>query len=325
MTAPVIAEGPDGWLTGVGRLITGDPYNIQTRDHLGNEITDPKKMKFFVAIAFSKTDPNTKFNEAWAYMQQAGEKHAQGAQFKAAGWAGFHFKMDDGDQPQFKDKLGYPGHWILKCSNGFQPRLYDETQANVQNDPTSIYKGCYVRAFLSAKPNTGVNGQAGIYLNVTMIQRCGHGAPIQSGPDFTQMLSQNAIALPVGASATPLAPLGAPAGLPAASGVPTGLPAGLPPTGVPASTGLPAGLPPTGAPAGISLPAGVPAGVPVGLPGIGTPTALGAPPLGAPPVTPPTKQSFMVDPNQSYDAAITAGWTDETLIAAGHMRHPYAQ
>lgn len=275
----------DGFVTGVGRLVQGSPYEKQTLDH-ENKPLPPEKQKYFVGVAFDKTqDAITGFPGIWAIMQQAAATHPNAAQFQAQNWNGFKFKMEDGDAPQHATKPGFKGHWVLKFSNGFAPGILDENMNDVSQQPEAVYKGCYVRIVGSAKQNKASGAQAGIFLNFGTIQRVAHGERIQTGPDHRAMLAgAGPVALPPGASSIPQA---------------TGT--------IPGAPGAPS------APAGISLP---------GLPGAGAPVAGGAPALPSAPPAPPAqvdKQSLMNN-GLDYAQCIAQGWTDESLVANGHMR-----
>jgi len=339
MTQPFV-DTVDGFLTGVGRFVSGDAYAKQTTNHKGEPEPDESKHKFFMGILFQKNqDAITKWPVIGGMIMQAAGTHPQAATFAAQNWNGFHFKYEDGDDPKFADRPDFKGCWFVKFSNGFAPKCFDETNADVTNNPEVIYKGCYVRVLANAKQNKATGNQAGIFLNFSMVQRCGHGPKIVGGPDYSAILPGQTFALPPGASQIPVAPAAAlpgglpAAGVPAATGLPGGLPAGGLPTGLPAAT-LPAGgLPPA---AGV-LPGGAPTALPGAVPALpGAPTGAGIPALpGAVPAiptappAPPTPQSRMVNPAMDYAAAIAQGWTEELLIAHGHMHpagaHPYAQ
>jgi len=277
----------DTFITGVGRLVQGTPYEKQTKDFATGQTLPENKQKYYVGIAFDKTqDAITKFTTIWALMQQAAATHPAAAMFAKANWAGFKFKFEDGDDPKNADKPGWKNHYILKFSNGYAPQILDENQNDVSQQPDALYRGCYVRIVGSVKQNGAQGAQAGIYMNFNCIQRVAHGERIQTGPDVRSLLGAAAIgALPPGASSIPQSPAGTP---------------GLPVAGAPAA---PAGLP--------GVPAGAPA--PVATPGM--------PPVSAPAPAPVDKQSLMNN-GLDYQAHIAAGWTDEMLVSNGMMRAP---
>lgn len=284
-----VTNSVDGFVTGVGRLLQGTPYEKQKTDFVTKQELPENKQKYYVGIGFDKTqDAITGFPGIWALMQQAAASHPAAAQFKAQNWAGFKFKFEDGDAPQHADKPGWKGHWILKFSNGYAPAILDENMNDVSQQPDAVYRGCYVRVVGSTKQNGASGAQAGIYMNFGTIQRVAHGERIQTGPDHRAMLAgMGAVQLPPGASA-----------IPQATGTIPGAPGSAP------------------APAGVSLP-GMPG---AGAPAVGLPTLPGAA-TPAPAPAPGDKQSLM-NGGLDYAQCIAQGWTDETLVANGHMRAP---
>lgn len=280
-------DSADMFITGTGRIVQGNPYEKQTIGHDGKPLPE-EKQKYFVGLAFDKTqDAITKFPTIWALMQQAAQAHPAASMWASQNWNGFHFKLDDGDAPQYAGKPGFKGCWILKFSNGFPPQILDENQMDVSQNKDAVYRGCYARIIGSTKQNGASGSQAGIYLNFNCIQRVAHGERIQSGPDVRSVLGAVPIgALPPGASAIPQSPAGAPS-----------MPAAAAPVAAP-------GLPTASAAAAVP-------GLP-GVPGAGAPVAAPAP---------VDKQSLMNN-GMDYNACIAQGWTDEMLVQHGHMRAP---
>ena len=288
MTQAAFQDSPELFITGVGRLVQGDAYNKQTKDYSTQKELAPEKQKYYVGVAFDKTqDAITKFPTIWGIMQQAAAGHPAAAMFAKQNWSGFKFKFEDGDAPKNADKVGWKGCWILKFSNGFAPTILDENQMDVSQNPDAVYRGCYVRIVGSAKQNGASGDQAGIYLNFGTIQRVAHGEPIRTGPDVRALLGGAPVALPPGASAIPQA---APGGI--------------------ATAGMPGAAP-------VGMPGAAPAGVPAGLPaGPGAPPAMTPPPAAPAPVD---KQSLMLG-GLNYQQHIDAGWNDELLVAHGKMQ-----
>lgn len=319
MTQPFV-NSADQWFTGTGILLQGDPFRANTTGFQGVPLKDGR-VEYFMAIGFPKDQPAaTGFNELYAMMYEVAKTHPNAAQYIPSNFAGFHFKLEDGDAPQNINKPGWKGCWVLKCKNGFQPQVFDENRNavispyidNVDAEGKIVSQtqkpgvshpfpcGHFVRAMIAIKPNKSAPPQSGLYINISMIQRVGYGTPIYSGPDYGSILgAQQAAALP-GMSAIPT---GGPAPVMAAG-------PGAPPAG-PASG--PTGLPPA---PGAAAPA-------VGMPPApgGLPAAPAAPP--APPVV-ETPQSRMIDQQYTYDQYIQAGYTEAGLIAQGLMR-PAAQ
>jgi hypothetical protein len=202
-----------------------------------------------MAVAFEKRNAGT------AAMWQ--KIHAKAL----ADWRGnetqrpdFAWKVLDGDAPAHAGKEGWAGCMVLRLTSGFPPRCYDSGNPPQPLDPAQIKTGYYVRC------NVGVRGNGslqtpGMYLNLDMVQLCGYGAEISSGPDAAGIFGQ-AAPLPAGASAMPPAPAGAP---PQAS---PGYPAFAPPQASPAYPApgqtLPADHPAAGYPAPPQAPAVAP-------------------------------------------------------------------
>lgn len=202
-------------LTPVGRMVQGHPMEQQTTDHKGNPLvtkTGPNigkpRVAYFFAIAIPKNDPQ------WPAFKQQIDAIAQ-ASYPAGEWQrpGFAWKIVDGDStiPNENGGVpanmeGFPGNWVIRCSGGFEPKVYTAGGASQIVDKTQIKRGDYVRAYLSVKSNDQSGSQAGIYLNPNMVEFVGYGQEIVTGPSGEQVFGGAPAALPPGASATPLAP-----------------------------------------------------------------------------------------------------------------------
>lgn len=205
-------------LTPVGRIVAGDCFKGQDKDADGNPRTiksgpnagQPTK-QYFVALAIAKSDA------AWPALEaqiKAAAREGHPTQFGPDGnplRPDFAFKIVDGDSqvPNMKgtkpcDKAGYAGHWVLSFSSNFAPECYTKGGAERITDPSMIKRGYYVRIAGSVKGNDSTS-KPGVYLNHNMIELCGHGDEINSGPDASSVFGEAAV-LPTGASATPLAP-----------------------------------------------------------------------------------------------------------------------
>jgi len=316
MTQPFV-NSADQFFTGTGILLQGDPFRANTTG-FGNVPLKDGRVEYFCAVGFPKDQPAaTGFNELWATMQQVAQTHPNAAQYIPAGFAGFHWKMEDGDAPQHAGKTGWKGCWVIKFKNGFQPQVFDENRNAVPSPYNDVLDqegklvsqtqkpgvahpfpcGHFVRVMCAIKPNKSAPPQSGLYLNFNMIQRVGYGTPIYSGPDYGQVMgSQQAAALP-GMSAMPV---GGPA---PAMAQPQGVPGGALPGGVPAA-----------------LPGAVPGGALPGVGGLPAPAGLPAAPGPAAPAPVETPQSRMIDQQYTYDQYIQAGYTEAGMIAQGLMR-----
>lgn len=207
----------------------------------------------------------------------------------------FSWKIIDGDStiPNRNNKKpcdqeGYKGHWIVRFSSYFAPRTVD-AKGQSPIDPASIKRGYYVQVYADFSDNAP-SQTPGMYINHRFVSLQAFGPEIQGGMDASEVGFGQA-ALPAGASAVPIGQAQVPA-----STTPN------PPAAAPAPT------PTTPDPSVLAA---------------GTTTPPPPPPAAAPAPPPPpsparTKQDRMVG-GQNYDACIGAGWTDEQLIAAGHM------
>lgn len=301
----------------IGRLVQGDAFEMQTKDADGNlrvyksgpDIGKPNP-QLFMALAFAKNDP------AWPAFERIilGAAAASWPTFFPAGallpGVKFATKIVDGDGYDTKGKAnatkeGHAGHWVVRFTSGYAAKAYRQTNPGVtppvyvelqptdkdENGQPVAKRGYYYRIAGSIKSNASQQ-QPGMHVNIGLIELVGRGPEIVSGPDAaTAFGGQAVVALPPGAQ-----PLGAGLALP-------GAPAAAPP------------LPP------------------------GPVTALAAPvaPIAPPPVQPPPYDGYraaaapagpvMLPAAQgaTYEAMLTAGWTDATLIQHGMMedRVPY--
>lgn len=194
-------------LTPVGRMVQGHPFDEQTKDAKGNPLlvkTGPNigqpRVEYFLAIAVPKTDP-----QYAAFFQQIQLTAQAGFPGGESQLPTFAWKIKDGDDPKYKDKIGFPGHWVINCSGGFQPKVFTAGGASQIVDSKQIKRGDYVRVYLSVRGNGQPASQAGVYLNPSMVELVGYGEEIISGPSGDAVFGATPAALPAGASATPVA------------------------------------------------------------------------------------------------------------------------
>jgi hypothetical protein len=244
-------------LTPVGRLVAGSPFEPNTTDMDGRPLVvksganvGQPRTEYFLAIAVPKSDPGVS-----AVYQQIMAVARQGfpTLFDAAGKClrpDFAFKITDGDSqvPDLKnrrpcDREGYAGCWIFKFKNGFAPKVYSKGGASIITNPAEVKPGYFIRVYGTAAANDNAT-KPGVYLNCSMIELVGYGEEITFGPSGDQIFGAAPAALPVGASATPLAPRTPLAG----PGLPPITPA-LPPNVTPAPDFLTPPPPPPAAPA----------------------------------------------------------------------------
>lgn len=327
----------------VGRIVMGSLYDPSTTDAEGKPLvvkTGPNagqpRVNYFFALAIPKgAEPH------WAHTPWGQQIWGVGNQAfpNAAQSPAFAWKIEDGDSqiPNKKgrkpcDNEGWRGHWILKFSGGFAPKVYQQEGAGyVQVMQKDFCKpGYFVEVAFSVEGN-GSQSQPGVYLNHSMVCFRAYGQEIQFGPDVNAA-GFGAAPLPAGASMTPpagaipmpQAPAAAPAGYapPPAPGAAPALP--MPP-GLPQVPGVaPAPLAPAGSVPMPYTPApGAPAPIPVtpnpGFVQVPPPAAAPAPmaPPPAPPV--PVRQMTAAANGVTYDAYIAAGWNDAQLVQNGLM------
>ena len=180
--------------TPVGRLVQGSVFTGQDKDRDGNPLVYKRganagqpRTSYFIAIAISKTDPGWPALEA---QIKAVAKAGFPTLFNADGTClrpDFAFKIIDGDSavPDQRGhapntKTGFPGHWVLRMTSGFAPKVFDSSNRPLI-DPESIKRGYYIRVAGGIKAN-GDTAKPGVYLNFNMVRLERTGEEIVSGP-----------------------------------------------------------------------------------------------------------------------------------------------
>ena len=303
----------------VGRIVMGSLYDPSTTDAEGKPLvvkTGPNagqpRVNYFFALAIPKgTEPH------WAHTAWGQQIWAVGNQAfpNAAQSPAFAWKIEDGDS-QIPNKRGrkpcenegWPGHWVLKFSGGFAPKIYEQQNGGyvLLTEPGRVKPGYFAEVALSVEGN-GSQSQPGVYLNHSMVCFRAYGQEIVFGPDVASAgFGQSA--LPAGASATPL-PGTAP--MPQAPAAAPTMP--LPP-GLPQVPGVaPAPLPQGGFAPMPSAPApGAPAPIPV----TPNPGFVQVPP---PAPAAPVRQMTAAAQGIPYESYVAQGWTDAQLVQNGLM------
>lgn len=294
----------------VGRIVMGSLYDPSTTDAEGKPLVvksgpnaGQPRVNYFFALAIPKNPGETHWAQtSWgAQIWQVGNvAHPNAAQSPAFAW-----KIEDGDSqvPNKKgkkpcDNEGWRGHWILKFSGGFAPKIYQpEGSGYAQVMQKDFCKtGYFVEVAFSVEGN-GSTSQPGIYLNHSMVCFRAYGQEITFGPDVASAGFGSA-PLPAGATMTP---------------PPSALPMPQP---LPVAGALP--VPPIVAPLAVQ-PAPAPAPIPV----IPNAQFLQVPPPApaAAPVPPaqPVRQMTAAANGTPYESFIAQGWTDPLLIQHGYM------
>lgn len=193
----------ENYLFVTGRLVQGDVFTPQTKNMRGGPLTDLQgnpKVQYFIAVAVEKTD--AAMLQTWQQIQQIGQAGFPGGEFQRPDFA---WKVLDGDDPKHAGKAGFAGHMVFRFTSGFPVKAYTKGAASQIVDPSQIKRGYYIRVAFTVKPN-GNSTKPGLYLNLTLVELVGYGEEIATGPDGAALLrAAGDIALPVGASAAPVA------------------------------------------------------------------------------------------------------------------------
>lgn len=188
-----------------GRLVQGDAFEMNTKDKTGA----PRVVKTgpnagqpapqaVLVVAFAKTDP------AWPAFERrikskAAEDFPQLFPRAAAGdftpsHPNFSFKIQDGDgfdgdgKPN-NVKEGHAGHWIVKFTSGFVPKVFNKGHYAPQEQVFKVAgqpapgprRGDYVRISGTIEGNDDVARPA-VYVNVSLVEFSRPGIEIVSGP-----------------------------------------------------------------------------------------------------------------------------------------------
>lgn len=287
-----------------GRFVRGDLFTGNDKNYHGQPRLDKAGQpmtSFFMTLAVRKDDATA--NELWQIIQAVKERDFPGGQYNLPA---FKSKLYDGDQPH-KDKMErlvpWPewgqGCWLLNLEQVNQPiHVVDQNNRQIV-DRNLIKTGDYVAVRVGVKGNDVIGDNAGLYLDPSIVKLVGYGEAIITRISADDAFGTQPMALPPGASATPIADAGGmPAtgavGAPVAGAVQAGAvgqpanpaPVAQPFVAPPGAVGQPVANPtaPVGAP--IAPATGtLPAGAPVS-PGM-TPLAIASPSNAAPGTYPP--------------------------------------
>jgi hypothetical protein len=197
---------------GVGRLVGGSLYEGQTRDDKGVSLVfksgknaGQPRTSYWGHFAFPKNGTTDFKQTDWGKQLVA---IAQAA-FPAGQWQQptFAFKVTDGDStvPNAagnipNQKEGYPGHWVVKLSANFAPRVANALNGAPVYDatPNLIKAGDYVEVNAIVEGN-GETMKPGLYVNFDAVCLRLQGAPIIFAPDVSSQ-GFGAAPLPTGAN-----------------------------------------------------------------------------------------------------------------------------
>ena len=314
------------FISPVGRLVQGSMTLQLKKDANGQPALDKTSgqpiHECFMALAVRKDDPQLgAFYALFDAQARAGFPHL----FPNGGACThpqFAWKVQDGDGVDAEGKSvagkpGFAGHYIFKMATRYAPRCfhhgkYDPSQ-QIQNPDDVIKKGYFIRVSGTIDGNgvqPGTAAKPGLYVSPNLVELVAFGEEIVSGPDAAAVFggAPAISALPAGASTTPMLP--AP-GAPAGGLMPPPLPGQQP-----VAAHVPVGVPalPVAAPALPTMPAIAAA---PGLPVAGLPVAGSMP--GLPVAAAPQYQMTASAQGATREQLHALNWTDEMLLAQGHM------
>ncbi len=197
-----------------GRLVQGHP--MRGRPDLDDTTKQQKTNKmgelqfqFYFAVAIPKRGEQG--DKGWQQTEWGNFITGAGV----AGWPNgehqrpnFAWKIVDGDSniPDQNgnppcSKEGWPGHWIVKFTNGYSTPSYHAgrlTPQDVIMNEAEIKCGDYVRVQFSALGNGPVNKSPGVYLNPNMFELARAGQMIMSAaaPNAAEAFGQSEAQLP---------------------------------------------------------------------------------------------------------------------------------
>ena len=283
--------------TPVGRLVEGSLYKPSTTDAEGNPLVvksgpnaGQARTDYYFALAIPKGAEQHWASTDWgANIWEVGHKSFPNGQANSPAFA---WKVIDGDSavPNRKgrkpcDKEGHKGHWVLRWSSGYAPRIYNANGSQAITEPDAVKPGYYVQVAGSVAGN-GSQQQPGVYLNHSMVALAGYGEEINFGAD-PALAGFGAAPLPAGASAAPLA------ALPPGTGV-----AAVPPPAPPAPPPVVTTAPP----------------VTPNHQFVAGPGAVAAPPAPPPPPAGSVHLMLPAANGATYEQLVAAGWTDALLV-----------
>lgn len=313
----------------VGRIVMGSLYDPSTTDAEGKPLvvkTGPNagqpRVNYFFALAIPKGAETHWAHTPWGQQiwNVGNQAFPNAAQSPAFAW-----KIEDGDSqiPNKKGRKpceneGWKGHWVLKFSGGFAPKVYQQEGAGyVQVMQKDFCKPGYFVEVAGSVDGNGSQSQPGVYINHSMVCFRAYGPEISFGPDVASA-GFGAAPLPAGASMTP--PAGA-IPMPQAPQMP-GVP-GAPLAPVNVAYAQPAGVPQVpGVPAGsYATPVSPSSPIPV----MPAPGFVQMPPPAPAPMAPPpapaipVRQMTAAAQGVTYEAYVAAGWSDAQLVQNGLM------
>jgi len=212
--------------TPVGRLVEGSLYKGNDRDADGNPLiyksgknAGQSRFDFYFAVAIPKGSEAHWNQTEWG---QIVENVAKTAFPKTYQRHDFSWKITDGDSTVVNkanrrpcDKEGFPGHWIIRFSRPFSPKIWNADGSVQLMDDNFVNLGDYVQVHASVAGNSS-DKTPGVYINHLLVAFSGYGERITLGPD-ARTVGFGQAPLPAGASPIPSAGLVVPAAEPVGS------------------------------------------------------------------------------------------------------------
>ena len=309
----------------VGRLVGGSLYKPREKDAEGQLLVIKKganvgqsRVDYYLGVAFAKTAGVAWHQTEWGAAMLAAGAAAFPQQYQNADFA---WKVDDGDST-VKNRKGlgrapsenadWRGHWVVKFSGGFSPKVYQRLAAGGYSDVLPegfVNLGDFIQIDGNVVGN-GSTSQPGVFVNHGMTLFAAYGTRITLGPDAATVFGAGpAAALPAGASLTPVGV----SAMPALAVAPEPLfrrvridDLAVAPASAPALAVAPNAAFLQGPAAGVAPPAALVA--PMQVP----------PPVPVPALPPPAAVRRMTALAQTtYEEYVKAGWSDAQMISNG--------
>lgn len=195
-------------ITTVGRLVWGNPLKSQIKmDRQKNKILD-KEGREVTQWAFGVAFPKADFS-ATIWPEIAKEAALL---FGAKIPPNFAYKYKDGDsvdgngQP-YSTRDGYTGCCVLSISTvAFAPPVFKLVNSAYIMMTDGIKTGDYLRLSINIKGHSTAGYTPGVYINPVAVEFVGYGQEIFGNQaDAMSIFGGQAVALPTGASAAPVA------------------------------------------------------------------------------------------------------------------------
>ena len=207
-----------------GRLIMGDCYKGNDKDSKGQPRvvkTGPNTGKpatqFFLGVAI----PKAPGEQAWHQTPWGQQILAVGA----AAFPGFYqnpafaWKVEDGDStvPNKSNKRpcdaeGAPGHWVVKFSSQFAPKIFQQPTPGTFVEvtaPEAVKRGYWIQVSGNVAGNRSTESP-GVFVNHSMVLFVRPDAEITSGPDAATAFAGAAVSQALPGAPAAVMPFGGP-------------------------------------------------------------------------------------------------------------------